>query len=396
MDRHAPPGREGIRPYRYTIRRFGADSIGAGTVSLAKGRARIETSLTEPAMLVVEVTPPVGVSDFGNASTGGRGRVRLGAAVEPRRLTAAEPKPADFDAFWAEKLRQLAQVRYNPVVTPGESDRIAIEWFGVRLNNVGGSHIYGQLAKPAGEGKFPAVLVSQWASPPYPLQKTWVTSLAALGYLAFNIEPHDVPADMPQAFYDALPAIIKQYNTIGNAQPRRELLPSHVPRRLSRRRVPRQPARLGWQDDRRDGHEHGRPAELRRGRPQSARDRSDRERSLRSGRHGGAPQAVGELPELERVQPPRPPLTIVNVAAARKVTLTEVSSTLEGVLDARGATGLDDSYRNGFERVRVAFSIKGDARARSSRRSSSGPRRAPSSTTSSPTRSRVDVTAEVG
>jgi uncharacterized OsmC-like protein len=56
-------------------------------------------------------------------------------------------------------------------------------------------------------------------------------------------------------------------------------------------------------------------------------------------------------------------LTIVNVAAARKVTLTEVSSTLEGVLDARGATGLDGSYRNGFERVTVSFSIKGDAPA---------------------------------
>jgi uncharacterized OsmC-like protein len=54
-------------------------------------------------------------------------------------------------------------------------------------------------------------------------------------------------------------------------------------------------------------------------------------------------------------------LTIVNVAAARKVTLTEVSSTLEGVLDARGATGLDESYRNGFEHIRVSFSIKGDA-----------------------------------
>jgi uncharacterized OsmC-like protein len=54
-------------------------------------------------------------------------------------------------------------------------------------------------------------------------------------------------------------------------------------------------------------------------------------------------------------------LTIVNIAAARKVELTEVSSTLEGVLDARGATGLDPSYRNGFERVGVSFSIKGDA-----------------------------------
>ena len=56
-------------------------------------------------------------------------------------------------------------------------------------------------------------------------------------------------------------------------------------------------------------------------------------------------------------------LTIVNVAAARKVELTEVTSTLEGVLDARGATGIDDAYRNGFERVNVGFTLKGDAPA---------------------------------
>jgi uncharacterized OsmC-like protein len=54
-------------------------------------------------------------------------------------------------------------------------------------------------------------------------------------------------------------------------------------------------------------------------------------------------------------------LTIVNVAAARKVELHEVSSSLTGVLDARGATGIDDSYRNGFEGIDVTFTIKGDA-----------------------------------
>ena len=54
-------------------------------------------------------------------------------------------------------------------------------------------------------------------------------------------------------------------------------------------------------------------------------------------------------------------LTIVNVAAARKVSLYEVSCTLTGVLDACGATGVDDSYRNGFERIEVSFTIRGDA-----------------------------------
>jgi uncharacterized OsmC-like protein len=54
-------------------------------------------------------------------------------------------------------------------------------------------------------------------------------------------------------------------------------------------------------------------------------------------------------------------LTVVNVAAARKVELHEVSSTLTGVLDARGAAGIDDTYRNGFERIDVAFEIRGAA-----------------------------------
>lgn len=203
-------------PYTYVVRRNGADSVGAGILTLARGRGRIETSLAEPGMIVVEVKPPAGVADFGNRSTGGTGRVLLGAAVDPTRITASEPKPADFDAFWAEKVSQLAAIPMEPVVKPGESGREGVEWGTVRVKNVGGSHVYGQLAKPAREGKFPAVLVLQWASPPYPLQKSWVTNLAAQGWLALNVEPHDVPPDMPQAFYDALPAIIKQYNTIGH------------------------------------------------------------------------------------------------------------------------------------------------------------------------------------
>jgi uncharacterized OsmC-like protein len=53
--------------------------------------------------------------------------------------------------------------------------------------------------------------------------------------------------------------------------------------------------------------------------------------------------------------------SLVYVAAARGVTLTEVESTLEGDMDVRGALGLDDDYRNGFERVRVSFKVAGDA-----------------------------------
>jgi uncharacterized OsmC-like protein len=53
--------------------------------------------------------------------------------------------------------------------------------------------------------------------------------------------------------------------------------------------------------------------------------------------------------------------SIVYIAAARKVRLTEVESTLAGAMDVRGALGLSDEVRNGFEHIRVTFRIKGDA-----------------------------------
>lgn len=52
---------------------------------------------------------------------------------------------------------------------------------------------------------------------------------------------------------------------------------------------------------------------------------------------------------------------IGNIAAARGVKLTEVESTVEGDIDLRGILGLSDQVRNGYERMRVHFRVKGDA-----------------------------------
>jgi uncharacterized OsmC-like protein len=51
---------------------------------------------------------------------------------------------------------------------------------------------------------------------------------------------------------------------------------------------------------------------------------------------------------------------VANVAAARGVTLTEVSSTVEGDIDLLGILGLSDSVRNGYQQLRVSFVIRGD------------------------------------
>ncbi len=55
--------------------------------------------------------------------------------------------------------------------------------------------------------------------------------------------------------------------------------------------------------------------------------------------------------------------SLVYVAAARGVRLTEVESSLEGDMDVRGCLGLSDEVRNGFDRIRVSFRVRGDAPA---------------------------------
>jgi uncharacterized OsmC-like protein len=52
---------------------------------------------------------------------------------------------------------------------------------------------------------------------------------------------------------------------------------------------------------------------------------------------------------------------IGNVAAVRGVTLTSVESQVEGDIDLEGILGLSDKVRNGYERIRITFTIAGDA-----------------------------------
>ncbi len=52
---------------------------------------------------------------------------------------------------------------------------------------------------------------------------------------------------------------------------------------------------------------------------------------------------------------------LVNIAAARGVTLHAVESTVEGDIDLQGILGLDTGVRNGYQQVRVSFRISGDA-----------------------------------
>ncbi len=209
----AAPGAASNGAYTYTVRKNDLDVIKTGKLDLADGPGSIEVTLAEPAMLYAQILPASGASK--DAASGAPRQIVAGAAVAPEKLLPSVPRPADFDRFWSSQIQQLQRVPPNPVLAPGASGAAGVDYATITMDHIHGGHVHGQLAKPAGAGKFPGLVIFQWASPPYPLQKVWVTDRAAEGWLALNIEPHDVLPDQPASYYEALPAQLKNYQTIG-------------------------------------------------------------------------------------------------------------------------------------------------------------------------------------
>jgi uncharacterized OsmC-like protein len=51
---------------------------------------------------------------------------------------------------------------------------------------------------------------------------------------------------------------------------------------------------------------------------------------------------------------------LANIAAARGVNLTEVTSIVEGDIDLFGILGLAEDVRNGYQGIKVSFTLRGD------------------------------------
>lgn len=190
--------------YTYTIRKNNQDVIKTGMLDFSTSRAALEVTIDEPAMIFVEISCSSGET------------FALGAAVAPESLQPSASRPADFDRFWKAKIKMLKAIPENAILTPSDSGLPDVDYATIKMDHINGTHVYGQLAKPKRKGKFPALIIFQWASPPYPLQRQWVTDRAAEGWLTLNIEPHDVLPDQPQSYYSSLPQEIKNYQSIGH------------------------------------------------------------------------------------------------------------------------------------------------------------------------------------
>ena len=203
-----------LKTVPYVVKKDAADPVAQGTIDLSAGPATVTASRPEPgALFAVFSSPDPAVK---------KPLALGGALVAADKVGPALPEPADFDAFWQGKLKDLAAVPPNPVVEKGTVDGVkgiepkSVDYYKVTLDNVGGTHVRGQLARPATGEKFPAILVLQWAGV-YGLDKSWVANLARQGFLVLDVEAHDIPIDEAPAFYENLKdTTLKDYVHLGD------------------------------------------------------------------------------------------------------------------------------------------------------------------------------------
>jgi cephalosporin-C deacetylase len=185
----------------------GRELISTADVSLQDGTARVPVESSQAGAVLVAVTLP--------GPNGGTTVKKAGLMFSPGKITPAVPRPADFDAFWEEKLAALAKVPIDPQIeTPDEKTAgVRFAKFSLAVNK--DQRVRGQMAWPDQPGKFPALIIFQWAGV-YPLERGTVVGNAKNGWLAVNVSPHDLPIDEPKAFYEEqAQGALKEYGLIG-------------------------------------------------------------------------------------------------------------------------------------------------------------------------------------
>lgn len=206
--------------YKWTIRRNNAVVLKEGKLDLSSGKDTIEIAGDQPEMIYVAVEPVASLAPADPASTpatvrfvgGNTGRdnglYAVGAAVAPARIGLAAPRPVDLDEFWSGKLAAQAEVPLHAVLTPAASDVPDVEMHTFALDALG-SKAHGYIAKPAREGKFPALVLLQYAGV-YALNARADAMRAADGWLVMNVDSHDKLPSEPSG------NVPRNYAAVGN------------------------------------------------------------------------------------------------------------------------------------------------------------------------------------
>lgn len=198
----------------WRISKDGIPPIRSGTVALDdQGRAVVTGSLDEPGFLQFQATYQA------PSPTTAKPVVALaGAGVEPTAIAPSLAAPADFDAFWTAKKRELAAVPMNAKLTavPAPPERAGIETFAFEADCLG-APARGYYARPIGAKpkSCPALLYVEGAGV-YPTDIQTPSRKAQRGMIALVLNAHGIPVGKPKEFYtDLANGDLKDYRIRG-------------------------------------------------------------------------------------------------------------------------------------------------------------------------------------
>lgn len=238
--------------YKYTVRRNNAVVLKEGKLDLSSGKDTIKVIGDQAEMIYVAVEPYASLPSSSSGSTpasfdpegsqastvspsnaaarsvtdaaaggpssrspyigGNTGRnnglYAVGAAVAPLQIGMDTPRPSDFDTFWNSKLAEQAKIPINPILNAVESDIPGVDVSIFTLDALG-SHAHGYVAKPARDGKFPALIQLQYAGV-YALNARGDEQRASSGWLVINVDSHDKQPNDPSG------GIPHAYQAVGN------------------------------------------------------------------------------------------------------------------------------------------------------------------------------------
>lgn len=171
-----------------------AAGLPEGKVSLGKNPVHVAVKGRKPEFLRCQVT-------FQPAD-GKAVRAVAGAGFSVENIGLSLPVPDDFDEFWAEQKRQLAQVPQDPELTPVEHSDKSLVCFDAQVQCLGGAPVSGYFAKPKDttEKTLPAILWVHGAGVRSSSLGNAVKGAQA-GFLSMDINAHGLPNGKPNAFY---------------------------------------------------------------------------------------------------------------------------------------------------------------------------------------------------
>jgi cephalosporin-C deacetylase-like acetyl esterase len=174
-------------------------------VSLKNGRAEFTGTMKKPGFYRCRVWAIVDGQKYEGLAT---------AAFEPEKIEPTVKDPDDFDAFWAKEIEKAREISLSPRLTllPEKCTSDANVYHVSFQNEVNGSRIYGILAVPKKEGRYPAILKVPGAGiRPYGGD----VKIAGMGYITLEIGIHGIPVNLDPEVYSSLSAgALSNYNNI--------------------------------------------------------------------------------------------------------------------------------------------------------------------------------------